>query len=107
MLQRVAADRVMKGIPVSGDLGDIYPQFFMISAAEGDWWIPSEGVTPVAGIGGMPVLGESIDPAVDVVAGDGVKLQLDWSFLDLLGVDGEEGLEFARGSRPDYPLLGD
>ena len=48
----------------------------------------------------MPVLGESVDPAVDIVAGDGVKLQLDWFFLDLLGMDGEEGLEFARGSRP-------
>ena len=55
----------------------------------------------------MPVLGESVDPAVDIVAGDGVKLQLDWSFLHTSGVDGEEGLEFARGSRPEYPLLGD
>ena len=54
----------------------------------------------VVNTGGRPVLGENVDPAVDVVTGDGVKLQLDWSFLHLLGVDGEEGLGFARGRRP-------
>ena len=58
------------------------------------------GATSVVDTGGMPVLGENVDPAVDIIAGDGVKLQLDWSFLHILGVDGEEGLEFARGSRP-------
>ena len=53
----------------------------------------------------MPVLGESVDSAIKIITGDGAKLQLDWSFLDILGVDGEGGLEFARGSRPEYHLL--
>ena len=59
----------------------------------------------VVDTGGMPVLGECVHPAVNIIAGDRVKLQLDWSFLEFLGVDGEGGLEFARGSRPEYPLL--
>ena len=50
-------------------------------------------VSHVVDAGGMPVLGGNIDPVVDVIAGDGAKLQPDWSFLDTLGVDGEGGLE--------------
>ena len=46
---------------------------------------PSEGAIRVADTGGMPVLGENVDPAVDVVAGDGIELQLDWSFLQTSG----------------------
>ena len=33
----------------------------------------------------MPALGENVDPVVDVVAGDGIELQLDWSFLQISG----------------------
>ena len=53
----------------------------------------NKGVIHVVDTGGMPVLGESVDPVVDIIGGDGAKLQPDWSFLDTLGVDGEGGLE--------------
>ena len=39
--------------------------------------LKNEGVSHVVDTGGMPVLGESVHPAVNIITGDGVKLQLD------------------------------